>query len=612
MIPLSFAQRRLWFMAQLEGPSTTYNNPVVLRLTGALDREALAAAFRDVLERHEVLRTVFPEHGGEPYQRVLPADGTGFELTVADVAPEERRAAVARVLRHTFDLSAGIPVKAWLFAEGRDEHVLVVLVHHIAWDGWSAGPLARDLSAAYGARCAGRAPEWEPLPVQYADYTLWQRELLGDEDDPDGVLAQQLEYWRTALAGVPEELGLPFDRPRPAAPSYRGHQVELDVPADVHARLAGVARERRMSLFMVLQAAFAVTLSRLGAGTDVPIGSAVAGRTDRDLRGLVGLFVNTLVIRGDLSGDPTFADVLDRVREANLDAFEHQDLPFERLVEEVAPVRSLARHPLFQVMLTLQNTGQAELTLDGLTVSGASGGEPTAKFDLDVSAAEVFDPAGAPAGLRGALTAAADLFDAPTAARIADTWTRVLAQVADTPHARVRDLEILDPAERHRLLAEWNDTALDVPREPVVRRFEALAARTPDAVALIAGDDEVTYGELEARANRLAGLLRAEGAAAESVVGLCLPRGAEMVAAIVAVWKTGAAYVPLDQAHPAERLEYMLADSGARIVVGRGDAAFALAGVRVLDLGDPQVMERLAALPATRWGRPCGPTRAPT
>ncbi len=259
-----------------------------------------------------------------------------------------------------------------------------------------------------------------------------------------------------------------------------------------------------MSLFMVLQAAFAVTLSRLGAGTDVPIGSAVAGRTDRDLRGLVGLFVNTLVIRGDLSGDPTFADVLDRVREANLDAFEHQDLPFERLVEEVAPVRSLARHPLFQVMLTLQNTGQAELTLDGLTVSGASGGEPTAKFDLDVSAAEVFDPAGAPAGLRGALTAAADLFDAPTAARIADTWTRVLAQVADTPHARVRDLEILDPAERHRLLAEWNDTALDVPREPVVRRFEALAARTPDAVALIAGDDEVTYGELEARANRLA------------------------------------------------------------------------------------------------------------
>ncbi|MFP3969310.1 amino acid adenylation domain-containing protein, partial [Actinomadura fulvescens] len=597
MIPLSFAQRRLWFLAQLDGPATTYTHPIVLRLTGTLDRDALAAALRDVLERHEVLRTVFPERDGEPYQRILPADAAGFELATAEVAPPETQAAVDRALRHTFDLAAEIPFRAWLFAEGTDEHVLVVLVHHIAWDGWSAGPLARDVSAAYAARCEGRAPEWEPLPVQYADYTRWQRELLGDDDDPDSVLSQQVEYWRRALAGVPEELALPFDRPRPTAPSYRAHQIGLDVPADVHQRLSAIARDRRMSLFMVLQAALAVTLSRLGAGTDVPIGVAVAGRTDKALNDLVGFFVNTLVIRGDLSGDPTFAELLGRVREAGLDAFDHQDVPFERLVEDLAPARSLARHPLFQVMLTLQNAGSAQLGLNGLTTSGGSGGTPSARFDLDISAAELTDRAGAPAGLRAVVTAAADLFDEPTADRIAHAWNRVLAAVAEAPDTRVSEVEILDPAERHTLLAEWNDTAMPIPSEPVVRRFEAQRARTPDAVALVADRAEVTYAELDARADRFARLLRAEGVAADSVVGLCLPRGAEMVAAILGVWKAGAAYVPLDQAHPPERLEFMLADSGARIVIGQGDTAAALAGVRVLDLDDPQLTQRLAALP---------------
>ncbi|WP_433325333.1 non-ribosomal peptide synthase/polyketide synthase [Spirillospora sp. CA-294931] len=610
MIPLSFAQRRLWFLAQLEGPGTTYNSPIVLRLTGTLDREALRAAFRDVLERHEVLRTVFPERDGEPCQRILPAEATGFDLTVADVTPGERTAAVARALRHTFDLAAEIPLKAWLFAEGRDEHVLVVLVHHIAWDGWSAGPLARDVSAAYAARCEGRAPEWEPLPIQYADYTLWQREALGDENDPESLLSEQVEFWRRTLAGVPEELALPFDRPRPTAPSYRGHQVVVEIPAGVHERLTALARERRMSVFMVLQAALAATLARLGAGTDVPIGAAVAGRTDKALHDLVGFFVNTLVIRGDVSGDPTFAELLGRVREAGLDAFEHQDVPFERLVEELAPVRSLSRHPLFQVMLTLQNTGPAELSLRGLKVSGVPGGAPSARFDLDVSATELADRAGAPAGLRAVVTAAADLFDEGTADRIAQAWARVLASVAHAPDTRVSELEIMDPADLRTLLVEWNDTAVPVPQESVVRRFEAQAARTPDAVALIADRAEMSYAELDASANRLARLLRAEGVGAESVVGLCLPRGAEMVAAIVGVWKAGAAYVPLDQAHPPERLGFMVADSGARIVLGRGEAAAGLGGVRVLDLGDPRVRERLAALPDAAPGVPLLPAQA--
>ncbi|WP_416978440.1 amino acid adenylation domain-containing protein, partial [Streptomyces sp. T028] len=585
-VPLSFAQRRLWFLAQLEGPSPTYNLPAALRLTGRVDVDALGAALSDVVARHEVLRTVFPVLDGEPFQQVLaPGEVAPVLLRVTRAAEEQVAELVAAEARYGFDLSAQVPVRALLIETGPDVHVLVLVIHHVAGDGWSLGPLARDLSRAYAARCEGRAPQWEPLPVQYADYTLWQREVLGEEEDPGSVLADQVRYWRAALAGSPAELVLPADRVRPAVASHRGHTEALDVPEDVYAGLAALAREQGVTVFMVVQAALAVLLSRLGAGEDIPVGTAVAGRTDQTLDELVGFFVNTLVLRTDLSGDPSFTDVLGRVRETSLAALERQDVPFERLVELLAPDRSLSRHPLFQVMLTGQTADEAALDLPGLRVTSTPVGQLPARFDLDIAVGEVTAGDGRTVGLRGSVTGSADLFDPETVKSITDRLVRVCEAVVADPRVRVSQVQVLSEAERRRVVEEWNDTGVVVPGVTLPELFEAQVVRTPDAVAVVCGDERVTYAELDERASRLAGVLAARGVGAESVVAVMLERSVDLVVALLAVLKAGAAYLPVDPSYPADRIGFVLDDAGPVCVVTTG----VLTGVLPAGLGVPVV-----------------------
>ncbi|MEW1725213.1 amino acid adenylation domain-containing protein, partial [Streptomyces sp. NPDC093109] len=564
-MPLSFAQQRLWFLGELEGPSATYNMPLALRLTGALDIDALKGALRDVIGRHEVLRTVFSTVEGQPCQRILSVVDIPVPFVVERAADLE--AALSGIAGHHFDLAEEVPLRAWLFEAGPDSHVLMIVVHHIAGDGWSLAPLTRDLSAAYTARSTGRALERSPLPVQYADYSLWQRELLGEETDPDSLLAGQLAYWRQALAGLPEELALPFDRSRPPVVSHRGGSVELAMDARLHQELVELACVQGVTVFMVVQAALAVLLHRLGAGDDIPVGTPIAGRTDEALDDLVGLFVNTLVLRSDLSGDPTFEQLLARTREADLGAYTHQDVPFERLVEDLAPARSMARHPLFQVMLTLQNTAEARLDLPGLDIDVLPLAALPAKFDLDFQIAEQITDDGTPAGLTGLITYATDLFDAASAEAIARRFRMVLETVTAEPSVPVSRVDVLGAAERERILSGWNDTSHEVPPATLADLFEAQVTRTPDATAVVFDSTEVTYAELNARANRLARLLVGGGARPEGRVAVMMDRSTDLVVALLAVVKTGAAYVPIDPEYPADRITYTLNDARATLLV---------------------------------------------
>ncbi|MFE2164045.1 amino acid adenylation domain-containing protein [Streptomyces sp. NPDC059447] len=578
-LPLSFGQQRMWFLNRLDetGAEAAYNVPLALRLSGDLDIEALEAALADVAARHETLRTVYPSTDGRARQQLVD---TPPPLHVREVTPADLGDAMAEIASKGFDLERNLPWWTELLiltdtdtdTDTDTEFVLMLVAHHIAVDGWSMGVLARDLRHAYGARVAGSAPAWSPLPVQYADYAIWQREVLGELDDPDSLISSQLAYWRQALADLPEELTLPVDRTRPAVASFEGGSVPLELGSEAHAALLEVARQGSATMFMVVQAALAMLLARLGAGTDIPVGTAIAGRGDSALEGLVGFFVNTLVLRTDATGNPTFAELLARVRDTDLAAYAHQDVPFERLVDDISPERSLVRHPLFQIMLVLQNIPTAEWDLPGLTMhQQASESLPDAalpsRFDLSINLTEHRDEQGDPAGLGGGVQYATDLFDGTTARALADRLVRVLEQVAADPQVRLSGLDVLEPGEEGTVVDEWNDTARPLPMATLPELFGAQVARTPDAVAVVSGDVTLTYAELDERAERVARGLAGRGIGRECRVGVVMDRSPELIAVLLGVVKAGAVYVPLDGDHPVERLRAVVAEAGVSVVL---------------------------------------------
>ncbi|AWW43513.1 non-ribosomal peptide synthetase [Streptomyces cadmiisoli] len=580
-LPLSSAQHRMWLLGRVAGPSTAYNMPAVLRLVGPLDVAALATALDDVVAHHEVLRTVYPEVDGEPVQRILPPRSGQVPVVVEAVADGELSEAVAAATMRVFDLAEELPIRATVLRTGPEESVLVLLLHHIASDGWSMGLLAHEVSRAYESRREGRSPHWEPLPVQYADYALWQQTSgavgsgLGDGE------SSSLSYWRAQLADLPEQLALPVDRPRPVISTHRGGSTTLALDADLHARIVRLARERGVTIFMVVQAAVAALLSRLGAGEDIPLGTPVAGRTDDGLDRLIGLFVNTVVIRNDLSGDPTFTELVERVRTTALEAVVHQEVPFERLVEDLAPVRSMSRHPLFQIMVTVANVPRPQLELSGLDVDRMPLDEVPAKFDLEFEFTETFTTDGAPGGMTGEITFARDLLDPETAQDLAARLHRLLVDAVTDPDQPVSMLDVLSGGERARILVEWNDTDRLVSAATLPGLFEAQVVRSPEAAAVVFEGVGLSYAELNARANRLARVLVDRGVGPESVVAVMLDRGVDLVVALLAVLKAGGAYLPVDPGYPDERIAQLLDEAGpVCVLTDRARSARVLAAGR--------------------------------
>ncbi|PSR69464.1 non-ribosomal peptide synthetase, partial [Nocardia sp. MDA0666] len=599
-IPLSYAQQRLWFIDQLQGPSPVYNVAAALRLSGGLDVDALDAALADVVGRHESLRTVFRATDGTPQQVVIPVERVIFGCDVVDATGWSHTrldAAVNEAARYPFDLAAEIPLRARLFAVSDREHVLVIVMHHIAADGWSLRPLATDLSAAYASRCAGRAPSWAPLAVQYVDYALWQRTQLGELHDPHSRITTELEYWEQTLAGMPEHLDLPTDRPYPATTDQHGARVVIDWPAELQQHLTRTAREHNATNFMVIQAALTILLSKISANPDVAVGFAVAGRGDPALDELVGFFVNTLVLRVDLSGDPTLTDLLTQVRTRSLEAFEHQHVPFEVLVERLNPARSLSHHPLIQVLLAWQNfagnnDATAGLVLEDLDITSLPLDTHSARMDIAFSLGERFTDTGEPAGLTGAVEFRTDIFDTTTIDTLIQRLERVLVAITTDPEQHLSSVDLLDESEHTRLdeisnravLHTHTPTAMSVPA-----LFAAQVARTPNATALTCGENSWTYQQLDQTANRLAHLLTGHGVGPGCVVGILMERSAEAITALTAVLETGAAYLPIDPEHPRARIEFMLTDATPAAVITTADLAGRLDGIDIpiIDVDDP-------------------------
>jgi amino acid adenylation domain-containing protein len=570
VFPVSFAQERLWFLDQFEPGSPFYNIPAAVRLEGRPDAAALARALSLVARRHESLRTTFASLAGRPVQLVHPPSAA--ELPVSDLrrlAPAEARAAAERLAaeeaRRPFDLSRGPLLRARLLLLPGGGGALLLTMHHIVSDGWSMGLLFRELGEAYESERRGRPLRLPELPVQYADFAQWQRRRLAGP-----ALSRLLSYWRGRLSGAPPLLELPADRPRPPAQGFRGATRLFSLGAGTSAALKALAQREGVTLFMALLAAFKALLYRYTGRADLVVGTPIAGRDRRETEGLIGFFVNTLVLRTDLSGDPSFRRLLARVREVTLGAYEHQELPFERLVEELQPERSLSHNPLFQVLFSLQNTptlrdAGSQSSLESLQNTPQLG---VSRFDLALFTEEVED------GIIAGFEYSTDLFEAATIDRMVGHFqTLVEAAVAD-PDRRLSELPLLNEAERRQLLREWNATEAEYPAHACVHQlFEEQAERTPEAAAVVMRDRSWTYREVNERANRIAHYLRGRGVGPDVCVGICLERSPNLVAAMLGVLKAGGAYVPLDPAYPAERLAFIVSDSQARVILSEGRLA---------------------------------------
>ncbi|QOY92809.1 non-ribosomal peptide synthase/polyketide synthase [Massilia sp. UMI-21] len=593
--PASFSQERLWFLEQLEELGQAYHEVLSFRLSGALELPALERAFTELVRRHETLRTHFETVEGKGVQVVEPARAFHFALFDLSGEPEAEREArmvelVLNEQKRSFDLGRGPLFRAALLCLSDREHVLTITMHHSICDGWSLrAVLTRELQALYGAYVSGRPSPLPELPIQYADYALWQRGWLQGE-----ALERQLAFWKDKLAGAPAALELPTDRPRPAVQSFRGSRLELKLPVQLSDSLAALARNEGSTLFMVLLASYQLLLSRWSGQDDIVVGSPIAGRSARQTEGLIGLFVNTLVFRSRLSGDISFRELLAGVKESALGAYAHQDLPFEKLVQELQPVRDLSRQPVFQTMFALQNVPQQLLSLQDVELRPLTGGHSAAKFDLFLELVETQD------GVQGSLEYATDLFEVETVERMARHFETLLAAIVADPDRSIGTLPLLDQAERAQLLEEWNDTAAGWPQERCLHAlFAEQAARTPEAVALVDAAGQLSYAELDRRSNQLAHHLETLGVGPERLVGVGMERSRELAVAVLAVLKAGGAYLPLDPSYPAERLAYMLEDSGAALVLTRQALAghLPLEGRQVLCVDAEQ--DAIAAWPET-------------
>ncbi|MFY0568156.1 non-ribosomal peptide synthase/polyketide synthase [Archangium lansingense] len=570
-LPLAFSQQRLWFLDQLEPGSPVYNIPVALRLSGQLDTEALRQAFQELVRRHESLRTTFASRDGQPIQLIAPSLLVPLEVMELQDVPASEREAVAQRLAHQeaqrpFDLANGPLLRASLLRLAPDDHVLLVTLHHIISDGWSMGVLVREVAAFYAAFASGQQPSLPPLPVQYADFALWQRSRLQGE-----VLEAQLNHWRQQLSGAPAHLELSTDRPRPPIQTFRGDSLRVALPKALSESIKALSMRLGVTPFMTLLAGFQVLLHRYSGQSDISVGSPIAGRRGTELEGLIGFFINTLVLRSRFSTDMSFRELLLQVRDTTLGAYEHQDIPFEKLVEELQPQRDLSRPPLFQVMFILQNTPSETLNLPGLSLRSMQQSSGTAKFDWTLALSDT------PNGFIGGFEYNTDLFEQDTIARASEHLRLLLEAAVAHPDTRLSELPLLSEAEQHKLLVEWNDLPLDYPREATLHElFEAQAARTPDAEALIDGTRSLTYAELNARANQLAHSLRALGVTAETPVGICSRRSADLVVGLLGILKAGGLYVPLDPAYPRERLAFIIEDAQLRFLVAQSEVTDSL------------------------------------